>query len=392
MGCYLLASDIGEVFELSMFSIVPEKSGKSNGEAAKAAESVTASEQQAAKGVKPIEAVRPVVPEGGLGAQVVALVKYMAKTEVHTYAFSVAANAILSLFPFIVLLLTVSRRVFHSRAIEGVVADFMRSFLPTGQDFVIRNMQVLANPRKGTQIFSVVMLLVTSTGVFLPLEVALNSVWGVTKNRSYVHNQVVSLGLALAVGVLAMVSVASTAGQNTSAGVGVSWAYEQCGLPGCRAWGDAILCAGGEYAAVLPDLLGAAVPEDSGAGGAADGDCDRVAVAGGEVSLCAGAAAAGFSGGLWAVLYFGWADDVGVFVGTVAAGGGALLGDAVYVAARARGGEGRGGAKTVDGDADTGNRSWTARGGGRRRVRRVRPSGWGFGSLRSGCLGWCRGG
>ena len=198
-----------------MFSTVPKESGKSGGgEAAKAAELVTASQQKAAKGVAPIEAVRPVMPVGGLGAQVVALAKYMAKTEVHTYAFSVAANAILSLFPFIVLLLTVSRRVFHSRAIEAVVADLMRSFLPTGQDFVIRNMQVLANPRKGTQIFSVVMLLVTSTGVFLPLEVALNSVWGVTKNRSYVHNQVVSLGLALAVGVLAMVSVASTAGQN----------------------------------------------------------------------------------------------------------------------------------------------------------------------------------
>jgi membrane protein len=197
-----------------MFSIVPEKSGKSNGEAMKAAESLTASEEQAAKSVEPIETVRPVVLGGGVGAQMVALAKYMAKTEVHTYAFSVAANAILSLFPFIVLLLTVSRRMFHSRAIEAVVADFMRSFLPTGQDFVIRNMQVLANPRKGTQIFSVAMLLVTSTGVFLPLEVALNSVWGVTKNRSYVHNQVVSLGLALAVGVLAMVSVASTAGQN----------------------------------------------------------------------------------------------------------------------------------------------------------------------------------
>jgi YihY family inner membrane protein len=202
-----------------MFSIVPKESGKSGGEAAElrgASVPVTvADEKEASKGVAPIESVRSVVPERGLGAQVVALAKYMAKTEVHTYAFSVAANAILSLFPFIVLLLTVSRSVFHSRAIEGVVADVMRSFLPTGQDFVIRNMQVLANPRKGTQIFSVVMLLVTSTGVFLPLEVALNSVWGVTKNRSYLHNQVVSLGLALAVGVLAMVSVASTAGQNT---------------------------------------------------------------------------------------------------------------------------------------------------------------------------------
>src|SRR5581483_3445317 len=35
--------------------------------------------------------------------------QYLLRTEVHTYAFSVAANAILSFFPFIVLLLTVTR-------------------------------------------------------------------------------------------------------------------------------------------------------------------------------------------------------------------------------------------------------------------------------------------
>lgn len=158
----------------------------------------------------PIEAVQPVVPEPGFWPPVVALVRYMARTEVHTYAFSVAANAILSLFPFIVLLLTLSRRVFHSRAMEKVVADMMHGFLPVGQDFVMRNMQLLAHPRKGVQFFSLVMLLISSTGVFLPLEVALNSVWGVTKNRSYLRNQIVSLGLAFAVGVLALTSVAST--------------------------------------------------------------------------------------------------------------------------------------------------------------------------------------
>ncbi len=148
-------------------------------------------------------------------SQIAALFRYLTRTEVHTYAFSVAANVILSLFPFIVLLLTLSDRLFHSRNVEVVVADMMKSFLPTGQDFVMRNMETLAHPHKGTQIFSVVMLLVSSTGVFLPLEVALNNVWGVTRNRSYLHNQVVSLGLAFAVGVLAMSSVAMTAGQRS---------------------------------------------------------------------------------------------------------------------------------------------------------------------------------
>jgi YihY family inner membrane protein len=170
---------------------------------------------------KPIEDVKPVVRQHGLGAEIVALARYMARTEVHTYAFSVAANAILSLFPFIVLLLTISRNVFHSRSMEQVVGDMMKNLLPVGQEFVMRNMQLLTHPHKGTQFFSVVMLLVTSTGVFLPLEVALNGVWGVRQNRSYLHNQAVSLGLALAVGVLAMASVASTASQQTI----LSWIF-----------------------------------------------------------------------------------------------------------------------------------------------------------------------
>ena len=167
------------------------------------------------------ERVVPTVPRTGLWPQLTALFRYMMGTDVHTYAFSVAANAILSLFPFIVLLLTICRSVFHSRAMEQVVGDLMHGFLPVGQDFVMRNMQLLAHPRKGTQIFSLVMLLISSTGVFLPLEVALNNVWGVKKNRSYLHNQAVSLGLAFAVGVLALASVAFTSGSKTV----LSWAF-----------------------------------------------------------------------------------------------------------------------------------------------------------------------
>jgi membrane protein len=159
----------------------------------------------------PIEAVQPVVVQSGWGPQLIALAKYMTGTEVHTYAFSVAANVILSLFPFIVLLLTISRQVFHSPAMESVVGDLMTNLLPTGQAFVMRN----AHPQKGMQVFSMAMLLVSSTGVFLPLEVALNGVWGVKKNRNYLHNQVVSLGLAAAVGALALLSVGMTAGQQS---------------------------------------------------------------------------------------------------------------------------------------------------------------------------------
>lgn len=155
---------------------------------------------------------RPVDASGTWG-QIKALAHYMAKTEVHTYAFSVAAQVILSLFPFIVLLLTLSQRVFHSTKMADVVGEMMTNFLPNHQVFVMSQMRKLAFGHTQTKIFSLVMLLITVTGVFLPLEVALNSVWGVTKNRSYLHNQVVSIGLAIGVALLAMASVALSAAQ-----------------------------------------------------------------------------------------------------------------------------------------------------------------------------------
>jgi YihY family inner membrane protein len=147
--------------------------------------------------------------------QIASLARYMAQTEVHTYAFSVAANAILSLFPFIVMMFTIARLVFHSHAMESAIGDMIRYFLPTGQEFVTKNMQIVAHARKGVQLASVLMLLISSTGIFLPLEVALNRVWGVTRNRSYIMNQLVSLGLAASIGTLAMISVAVTAAQQS---------------------------------------------------------------------------------------------------------------------------------------------------------------------------------
>ena len=139
-------------------------------------------------------------------------VKYLMRTDVHTFAFSVAANSILSFFPFVVLLMTLIRRVFHSRVMYDVVLELLRDYLPAGQDFVIRNLNSMVNSRQRVQAVSLVILLVTSSGVFLPLEVALNRVWRFENNRSYLGNQLISLGLAFACGVLALLSIALTAG------------------------------------------------------------------------------------------------------------------------------------------------------------------------------------
>lgn len=141
-----------------------------------------------------------------------AAVRYLLRTEVHTFAFSVAANAILSLFPFLLVLMTLIKYVFHSHVMYGIVESLLRDYIPTGQEFVIRNLNILVGAHHRAQVLSLAMLLITSTGIFLPLEVALNRIWGFPNNRSYVGNQLMSLGLVFACGSLALLSVGLTAG------------------------------------------------------------------------------------------------------------------------------------------------------------------------------------
>jgi uncharacterized BrkB/YihY/UPF0761 family membrane protein len=70
---------------------------------------------------------------------------------------------------------------------------------------------------------AMLLLLFTANGVFEPLEVALNRAWGVTTNRSYLKNQLVSLAFIFLCGGLAILSLMFT-GWNTAllshAGIG----------------------------------------------------------------------------------------------------------------------------------------------------------------------------
>jgi len=141
-----------------------------------------------------------------------ALVRYLLDSEVHTYAFSVAANAIISFIPFIVLLYTLSRSVFHSDMMVNVVGKMVHYFLPSNQDWVAASLAAAA-PRQGVQWLSLVMILISCTGIFLPLEVALNQAWGVTKSRNYLMNQLVAFGLAILMVGLAMGSIFLSAWQ-----------------------------------------------------------------------------------------------------------------------------------------------------------------------------------
>ena len=145
--------------------------------------------------------------------------RYAFSIEVHVFAFAIAANVLLCFMPFTVLLLSLCKNVLrYPPAYDGVIA-VLRDALPSNQDFIIRNVKALAASKGKAQFWSFVLLLFGSNGVLVPLEVALNHVWG-HKNRGYLHNQIVALLLTFACGCLAFLSMLIT-GANRNAITGV---------------------------------------------------------------------------------------------------------------------------------------------------------------------------
>ena len=131
--------------------------------------------------------------------------KFLTTCEAHTYAYSVAANAILALVPFLVLLITIAHLT-QSLPAERMIYGLVSEYLPAGA-VELKGDLVHLTSHHGVQVFSLIMLAISSSGVFLPFEVALNGVWGIRKNRSYLGNQLVSLVLVASCAGLAYAGV-----------------------------------------------------------------------------------------------------------------------------------------------------------------------------------------
>jgi membrane protein len=139
--------------------------------------------------------------------------RYWMQTEVHVYAFSVAANVLLSFFPFLIVSITLSRVFFDQRTTLAAIDFALRDYFPDSLGhFLLNNLPV----RRPPQVLSIILLLFTANGIFEPLEVALNRAWGIHKNRSFFRNQLVSLALIFACGGLALLSLGITAMRSQS--------------------------------------------------------------------------------------------------------------------------------------------------------------------------------
>ncbi len=123
-------------------------------------------------------------------------------------AASIAYHSLLAIFPLLLLLLGLSGVYIRRHELAGHLAMVMERYLPFKSDIIMQNLVSISHAYGRITLASFLLLLWSSSGVFLPLEKALNRAWEVEKGRSWWRSRLMALEMAITVGVLILVSTA----------------------------------------------------------------------------------------------------------------------------------------------------------------------------------------
>jgi YihY family inner membrane protein len=123
-----------------------------------------------------------------------------------TISASIAYYSLLALFPLLLLLLGVSGMFIRRFELSGRLALVLEHYLPVKADFIMRELVGISQAYGRVSILSFLLLLWASSGVFLPLERALNRAWGVEQRRSWWRRRLLALEMAGIFGFLALLS------------------------------------------------------------------------------------------------------------------------------------------------------------------------------------------
>jgi YihY family inner membrane protein len=123
-----------------------------------------------------------------------------------TISASIAYYSLLALFPMLLLLLSVSGIFIRRYELSGRLALVLGHYLPIKTEHIVRNLVGISRAYGSISILSFLLLLWSSSGVFLPLEQALNRAWEVKQRRSWWRRRLLALEMAGIFGFLALLS------------------------------------------------------------------------------------------------------------------------------------------------------------------------------------------
>ncbi len=121
---------------------------------------------------------------------------------------SIAYHSLLAVFPLLLLLLGLSGLYIRRFGLAGHISVVLQRYLPVRTDIIMQNLVGISRAYGRIGLLSFFLLLWSSSGVFLPLERALNRAWQVAEGRRWWQKRLLALEMALIVGCLILIAAA----------------------------------------------------------------------------------------------------------------------------------------------------------------------------------------
>lgn len=119
-----------------------------------------------------------------------------------TFASSIAYYALLSLFPFFLLMLSVLGSVTSDPNDRAAILDFVLRYFPRQFEFVTTQLTSMQDARLQLGVAGSLLMIWASMGVFGAITSAVNHAWGVDKTPSYLKHKLISFTMLVAASVL----------------------------------------------------------------------------------------------------------------------------------------------------------------------------------------------
>jgi membrane protein len=136
-----------------------------------------------------------------------ALLSFLAEDSLMVSA-SIAYHSLLAIFPLLLLLLGMSGAYIRRFELVGHLSVVLQRYLPIRTDIIMQNLVGISQAYGRIGLISCLLLLWSSSGVFLPLEKALNRAWEAPVERVWWRSRLLALEMAFLVGFLVLVAAA----------------------------------------------------------------------------------------------------------------------------------------------------------------------------------------
>ena len=156
-----------------------------------------------------VSASRADVARPSVTARLWAAVGVLLSRDVVVVTHAIAFNFLLCLFPLLLVLVAAAEQLGGGRRAGLALLALVNEMIPFERQALATSLRSLGRVAKTFEVFSLVLVVWGASGIFMPVELALNRVWG-GQPRAFVRSRLLAFLMTVAEGALVFVSVALT--------------------------------------------------------------------------------------------------------------------------------------------------------------------------------------